>query len=162
MRIFPPASSLFLKDFLLFIFYFGAVMTVCSASINWQPLKYPKSAELMQSLSAVPFMWALDLLKQSSPVLFNISKKKYLRYFPPEVSYKFIFAIMKSVPCSHIMYFRISRKITWPFGLCLMLRLTLQGIWLQMKHSCWHQNWQVRNICALSVSWQIGHCGDGG
>lgn len=46
------------------------------------------------------------------------------------------------------------------WGFCLKLRLTLQGIWLQMKHSCWHQNWQVRNICALSVSWQIGHCGD--
>lgn len=53
-------------------------------------------------------------------------------------------------------------KFISPFGLCLKLHLTLQGIWLQMKHSCWHQNWQVRNICALSVSWQIGHRRDRG
>lgn len=32
---------------------------------------------------------------------------------------------------------------------------------LKMKRSGWHQNWQVRNICALTASRQIGRLGDG-
>lgn len=103
----------------------------------------------MQSVSVLPFMWIYRNNPPSS--FFN---KRYLRCFLS----KCIFAIMESVPCSSIMHFRISRKFTWPFGLCV----ALLGIWRQMKHSCWHQNRRVRNICALSVSWQIGHCGDGG
>lgn len=57
--------------------------------------------------------------------------------------------------------FRILAKFISTFGHCLKFPFTLQGLWLQMKHSCWQQNWRVRNLYVLSVSWQIGHCRDG-
>lgn len=36
-----------------------------------------------------------------------------------------------------------------------------EGSQMQIKRSGWHQNWQVRNTCALPASRQIGRLGDG-
>ena len=152
MRIFPPASSLFLKDSLLFIFYFRAVMTVFSTSIIWQALTSPKSASLiMQSLPMAPLMWALDLLKNNLKLFLN-NNTSGVSY--PDLESRFILQSKVFLLCRyHVFYYlkRVHLAIWALFDAPL-------GIWLQMKHSCW----QVRNICALSVSWQIGRCRDGG
>lgn len=65
-----------------------------------------------------------------------------------------------SVCC--LRYLKTSR--IRPCGLCQKLALSLslrEGSQMQIKRSGWHQNWQVRNICALPASRQIGRLGDG-
>lgn len=153
MRISPPASSLFLKESLLFSFYFRAVMTVFSTSITWQALTSPKSASLiMQSLPMAPLMWALDLLKNPLKLFLN-NNTSGVSY--PDLECWFILQSKVFFLCRYHVFYYLKRAIWALFDAPL-------GIWLQMKHSCWHETQQVRNICALSVSWQIGRCRDGG
>lgn len=121
-------------------------MTVCSASINWQPLISLRVC--LSDAVALSDAWPLNLLKHSSSNPF----------------YKWSGLISEIYFCNHktCPLFRY-----WVFAICDILLSQesghlgfvwsrLQGIWLQIKHSCWHQNWQVRNMCALSVNWQMG------